>query len=283
MKKDGDGIAPQSMLFPESTVGRVEAPFKELLETGRLPETDVKNIPEAYMISYKWIPRLKAAAESRDANWNELMHYGIAVYEYQNTSVYLNESFDEKEDAEQTRIAKWAFESSLSKKENVWSLRNLAMIARQGGDDAKAEQLYDKALSVDGAFSDYALASEYLFYLVKLEKYEKAYSLFEALPDDIKTKDRIRITTSKAAIKTKNYDFVEKFLAEDHYDIQEGETTPTDVWFEYCARKLLEKDGIINPDEKTLESYIDRAWDECPPDPKIDFRMAKSKKNRYRI
>ena len=76
---------------------------------------------------------------------------------------------------------------------------------------------------------------------------------------------------------------LEKFLAEDHYDIQEGETTPTDVWFEYCARKLLEKDGIINPDEKTLESYIDRAWDECPPDPKIDFRMAKSKKNRYRI
>jgi hypothetical protein len=170
MKKDGDGIAPQSMLFPESTVGRVEAPFKELLETGRLPETDVKNIPEAYMISYKWIPRLKAAAESRDANWNELMHYGIAVYEYQNTSVYLNESFDEKEDAEQTRIAKWAFESSLSKKENVWSLRNLAMIARHGGDDAKAEQLYDKALSVEGAFSDYALTSEYLFYLVKLEK-----------------------------------------------------------------------------------------------------------------
>ena len=26
-----------------------------------------------------------------------------------------------------------------------------------------------------------------------------------------------------------------------------------------------------------------RAWDECPPDPAIDFRMSKSKANRYRV
>ena len=283
MEKDGDGIAPASMLFPMDSIGKTEAPYKTLLETGRLPEKSPKDIPDSYMISYKWIPRLRAAAEKKDASWCELLHYGVAVYEYQNTSVYLNESFDEKEDAEQTRIAKAAFEASVEKTENVWALRNLAMIARHNDDHEAAVNYYDKALSVEGVYGDYALASEYLLYLVSLEKFEKAYKLYESLPENLKAKDRIRITTAKAAIKTGQYGFIESFLNEEHYDIQEGETTPTDVWFEYNARKLLEKEGITDPDKETLDKYIDRVWDECPPDPKIDFRMVKSRNNRYRI
>ena len=151
------------------------------------------------------------------------------------------------------------------------------------GDKEYAETCYDKALTTEGAFDDYALASEYLDFLVKAEKFEKAYKIFEMLPAELKARDRIRITISKAAIKTRQFGFVEEFLNEEHYDIQEGETTPTDVWFEYSAIKLMEKDGIKNPDRDTFNEYIDRAWDECPPDPKIDFRMVKAKNKKYRI
>ena len=283
MEIDKDGTAPTSMLFPADNISGEEEAFLTLLKTGRLPKTDPREIPVSYMTSPKWIKRLRAAAEKEDASWNELLHYGIAVYEYQNTEVYLNESFDERESAEQTRIATEAFKASLSRKQNAWALRNLAILASDNDDKVAAEEYYDKALLIEGVFDDYALASEYLDFLVKAEKFEKAYRIFETLPEDLKARDRIRITVSKAAIKTRQFAFVEEFLNEEHYDIQEGETTPTDVWFEYSAIKLMEKDGVKDPDRDTFNEYIDRAWDECPPDPKIDFRMVKAKNKKYRI
>jgi hypothetical protein len=162
MEKDGDGVPPVSMLFPESTLGKTEAPWLKLLSEGRLPDFDTKAIPDSYMVSPKWLKRLKAAAEAPDASWAELMHYGVAVYEYQNTGVYLNDSFNEQEQNKQTEIAKDAFERSCAKKENVWALRNLAILSSNTGDKEYAETCYDKALTTEGAFDDYALASEYL-------------------------------------------------------------------------------------------------------------------------
>jgi hypothetical protein len=60
MAKDGDAEAPVSMLFPESTIGKIEKPWLALLEDGRLPSSDVKSVPDSYMVSPKWIKRLKA-------------------------------------------------------------------------------------------------------------------------------------------------------------------------------------------------------------------------------
>ena len=103
------------------------------------------------------------------------------------------------------------------------------------------------------------------------------------LPENIKTKDRIQITTALAAVKIGKFDFLTPFFANEHYDVKEGENSLTDIWFEYNARRMAAADGIKDPDEQTLEKYVDRAWDECPPDPSIDFRMSKVKDKKYRI
>jgi tetratricopeptide (TPR) repeat protein len=211
------------------------------------------------------------------------MHYGVAVYEYQNTQVYLNDSFNEQEQNKQTEIAKDAFERSCAKKENVWALRNLAIIAQNMEDRISAERYYDKALSLEEIYNDYAIVSEYLTFLNKEKKFEKAYSIYENLPENIKTKDRIQITTALAAVKIGKFDFLTPFFANEHYDVKEGENSLTDIWFEYNARRMAAADGIKDPDEQTLEKYVDRAWDECPPDPSIDFRMSKVKDKKYRI
>ena len=95
--------------------------------------------------------------------------------------------------------------------------------------------------------------------------------------------DRVKISAAQAAVKLGDLDYLKGFFTEEHYDIREGESSLTDVWFEYCALKLAKERGIENPDQKTIDSLIDEAWDICPPDKAIDFRMSSDKKDRYRI
>ena len=283
MNIDGDAKAPAQLLFPEETIGEVEAPWLALLECGRLPETSARELLSSFMTSEKWLPRIKRAAESADASWAELMHYGIAAYEYQDTRVYVGEATGEALEREQTEVARAAWERSLETCENVWALRNLAVLAERAGDECAAMGYYDRALKVEGAYDDYALASEYLTYLIKIRQYAKAWEIYENLPENCKGEDRVRITVSMAAVKLDKIDYLDAFFTEPHHAIREGENSLTDVWFEYSARKLARERGITDLTAAVLESLIDEAWDSCPPDYSIDFRMSLNRQIKYRV
>jgi tetratricopeptide (TPR) repeat protein len=283
MKIDGDATAPEALLFPEETIGEVEAPWLALLESGRLPETSEKALLTSFMTSEKWLPRIKRAAESADASWAELMHYGVAAYEYQDTRVYVGEATTEELDREQTEVARAAWEKSLEACENVWALRNLAVLAERAGDECAAMGYYDRALKVEGAYDDFALASEYLTYLVNIKQYAKAWKIYEALPESCKCEDRVRITVSAAAVKLDKIDYLDTFFAEPHHAIREGENSLTNVWFEYSARKMARERGITDLTAEVLDQLIDEAWDSCPPDYSIDFRMSLNRQIKYRV
>ena len=276
MAIDGDGTPPQSMLFPESTIGEAEEPWLALLNDGKLPEYDSKCLPNSYMVSGKWLPRIKKAAEDAPT-WFSLLHYGVAAYEYSRTDVILRYSYDENTDAMQEKIALASFERSAELCPNVVALRNLAKIVTD-----KTEYYYDKALSLPEALDDFALVSEYLGYLTTTKRYEKAWSIFESLPEKYKKIDRIRIYAAYAAIKLQNFNYLEIFFKEDHCDVREGESALTDVWFEYCALKMAKERGIENPTEEQLELLIDEAWENCPPDPAIDYRQSATRTDKYR-
>ena len=115
------------------------------------------------------------------------------------------------------------------------------------------------------------------------KKFSKLWALFSGLSDTLKEVDRIKISAARAAIRLGHTDYLEKFFKEEHYDIREGEVSLTDIWFEFCALKMAKERGIENPGRDTLEELIDEAWDTCPPDKSIDFRMSDNKKNRYRV
>ena len=282
MKLDGDGEVPKNLLFPEETIGAVEAPWLSLLESGRLPETDVKALPTSYMVSEKWLARLKAAADRGD-DWAALMHYGVAIYEYQRTDVFVNRANDKIYDILQTEAAEAAFKRSLSIRESVWCYRNLAIIAERAGNEALAEQYYDKALALPEVYDDYAIVSEYMIFLNKQKRYAKCWEIFEGLPENCSSVDRIKISAASAAVKLRNSDYLDGFFKEPHYDIREGEESLTNVWFEYSALGLARERGITDPTPEQLEELIDLAWDLCPPDYSIDFRMSTDKKTRYRV
>jgi tetratricopeptide (TPR) repeat protein len=249
------------------------------LEKGTLPAQETSALPLSYMVSPKWLERLRKAPKA----WNNLLHLGIAEYEWHNTEVLVNVSYDQGQCENAERAAKDAWLASVACAPSCWALRNLAVLEREAGNNALAQAYYDKAVALDGAYADVALASEYLQYLIACEAHQKAWDLYQKMPENCRADDRISITAAKAALKLRKTDYLEAFFAKEHHAISEGETTLTDLWFGYCALRLAAERGIVDPTQEQLALLADEAWDLCPPDASIDFRMTLDRKSKYRI
>lgn len=283
MKLDGDGVVPKTLCFPRSTIGINEYPWLHLLEKGVLPIEDKKELLRSFMISEKWLPRIKnSLSTDGGSTWYSLLHYGIAVYEGYDHTKLIAEAYSDEDNERRTKVAEYAWRRSIEAEPNYWAYRNLAILEKQRGNDAEAMEYYDKAIAMDGAFKDFGLASEYLGFLSDIGENEKLWAIYEALPENCKNADRIKIYAGKAAVKLDKLDYLDAFFAEEHYDIREGEVTLTDIWFEYCARKIAAQRGIEFTEE-SLEKLVDEAWDTCPPDPAIDFRMSFNRDIKYRL
>ncbi len=283
MKMDGEGEVPASMCFPESTMGKAEQRWMHLLKDGCLAQEDVRAIPDSYMISGKWMSRLQNSLQESGRNWLSLLHFGVMMYEWGDLTRVANKAYDETADAKQIESARAAWKESAELAPNVWAYRNLAVLENQAGNADLAEEYYDRAIALPGAYDDYALASEYMVFLLKRKEYAKVWQLFTALPENCTRVDRIRITAAAAAVKLDQLSYLERFFAEEHHDIQEGENSLTDIWFEYCARRMAKERGITDLTEEVMQKLMDEAWDTCPPDPSIDFRMSFDKKIKYRV
>jgi len=283
MKMDGEGEPPVSMCFPMSTIGMVERKWMDLLSNDRLDEVNARTIPDSYMISGKWMPHVKKALNGDGKNWWSLLHYGVMAYEMGDLTKIANKAYDETEDAKQIEEARAAWRESIALEPNVWAYRNLAVLENRSGNADLAEEYYDRALMLDGAYDDYALASEYMEFLVRRKDYSKVWDIFTSLPPNCSCVDRIRITAATAAVKLDQLSYLEKFFTEQHHDIKEGECSLTNIWFEYCARRMAKERGIVDLTDEIMQDLMDEAWDTCPPDPAIDFRMSFDKKIKYRI
>ena len=147
-----------------------------------------------------------------------------------------------------------------------------------------AEYYYDKVFELEAATVDFAFAAEYMTYLNKQGKFEKAWTIYESMPEDIRKPDLMMLCAANAAIKLRKLDFIPSVFEREYADIREGETSLTDIWFEYNALKMAKERGL--PEDisgEALEVLIDEAWDNCPPPKAIDFRMSFSRENRYRL
>ncbi len=282
MAKDGDGAVPTTMCFPEFTIGKKEYPWRHLIETGILPDEDTRYYTPTFMTSDKWLTHIKDSFERGGKNWYSLLHYGIAVYDGVDNTKYATDAYTDEDCVARTNEAERAWLESISKKPSYLAYRNLAVLENQRGNIEGASKYYELALACDGAFDDYALASEYLDLLNKLNKHEEMWAFFTSLPANCTKADRIRIAVSGAALKLGKDDFLDEFFSEEHYDIREGEDSLTDIWFERQARKWAKERGIALTPEN-LDKLIDEAWETAKPPVEIDFRQSYSRNNRYRV
>lgn len=282
MQMDGDGTPPASMCFPVSTIGETEQVWLDLLKNGRLSVDDPRRAPAAYMVSGKWKKHLEKSLAAEGRHWLSLLHYGVLVYEWGDLTKLACNSYDEECEQAQRREARKAWEDSIACEPSIWALRNLAVLENEDGNPALAEEYYDRAMAMEGACDDFALASEYLIFLAAQGKYQKTWDVFQGLPDNCRTVDRVQITAARAAVKRDDLEFLTAFFAQPHKDIKEGECSLTDIWFEFCARRLARERGVNVNDTEEMQKLLDEVWDTCPPDPEIDFRTSFDRQLKYR-
>lgn len=279
----GDCALPESVCFPKATIGEEQYPWYALLTEGKLPEEAPDMIPVSWMVSKKWMKLLEESLE-KEENWYSLLHYGVM----------LNEMMDEEHVAAvasrwseyplYTELARKAFLRSVELCPSVWALRCLFDIERREGNDALAEQYYDRVFELKESTLDFAFAAEYMNYLNSKGRYEKAWELYLSLPESIRQVDRMMLCMAQTAIKLRKLDYIGPVFEREYADIKEGESSLTDIWFEYCALKLAKERGLDeNISGEPLEDLIDEVWESCPPPKSIDFRMSLDRKRKYRV
>ena len=280
MAKDGDGTAPVSMLFPTSAIGKKEAPWLYLIDTGKMPSEPADDPTPSFMISDKWLSHIKKATEHGD--WLSLLHYGIAVFEGMDNTKIATEAYSEADRDERFAIAEAAWKKSIAAKPSYLAYRCLGVLEEHRDNLKKCNEYYALALGEEGATRDFALTNEYIKTLVKAKEYEKAWQVYSSSPEHIKSEDIVKISASFAAVKLDKSEFLEEFFATEHATIREGDNDITDVWFEMCARKMAKERGI-DPKSKEFDALIDEAWQTCEPDIMHDFRQSYSRQDTYRV
>ena len=96
-------------------------------------------------------------------------------------------------------IHQW--ERSLQLRESPWAWRNLSVAMARKEDYDKAIEYMEKALKLEDNKIDKAFVEEYFDLLIKMEKFEKLWSFYQALPEERKNSDRILIQAGYAAVE----------------------------------------------------------------------------------
>jgi len=279
----GEAPLPASLCFPPASIGAEQYPWYHLLTAGRLPEADPGETPVSWMVSPRWMALLeKSLSLPGGRTWYSLLHYGNMLFEMWDNAHVAAEAMLWPDRDRYEALAESAWKESVSLARNVWALRNLAVLGHIRKDRSRTEACYDEAFLLPPARKDYAFAAEYMGWLNEWGEYEKAWALFESLPEDIHSSDRVILRAALTSVRLGKLEYAEHVFNREYADLREGETSLTDLWFEFQARKLALRRGLEVPSPEQLKELKAEAEDRFPPPHAIDFRMSYDKKQKYR-
>lgn len=242
---------PRELAFGDDSLGAAQQPWLDLIEKGALPEVSAQAEDPGHFQTqeeWRWLLERNMAA-GRGAHWLAYYHLGVMQLE----------SLD--------RVgARKSWEKSNELKANAWALRGLALLARHDGKRDDALEFLKRAWQTGPRTT--ALAIELAQKLTRSERYAELRAFCEELPEAARGHERIRIASALAALKSGRLDEVEPLFAFPFATVREGETTLTDIWFEWHGQRMAKADG-----KPCDASYIARAKKDCPPPSNIDFRM----------
>jgi len=248
LQKQPDRI-PQELYFDES--GEDQAPWLTLLERGYLPARDPQRDPGQAMVQPEWKALLEKSVQTEPLgdHWLAWYHLGIMRLE-----------------AGDNDGARRAWEKSLHHQRSGWTLRNLAVLAARTNNDHESTELLKQAWECGPQIA--ALAVEYGAALVKEERFDELRRFASELPESIRSHERLRIFSARAALHAGAFEEVEQLFAHDFATVREGEVTLTDIWFALQEKKLAASEKV--PVDEALKKRVRL---EFPPPPNIDFRM----------
>ncbi len=192
----------------------------QLLNGCPLPETIS---PLKYLTDEKWLPYLQKAANTNSQQ--TLFQLGVSLAE---------NGFLEK--------AQQIFKQ-LTDNKNPWAAHALGTLAKRDGDFEQALKYFDIAYQWEKGSLDVSFAEDVIEALIAVEQYQKAWDIFENIPDSIKTEKEILIA-AEAAVKLEKFDFLEDAFQREYSAIREGAVGLSGVWYEYKARLAAKEKNI---------------------------------------
>ncbi len=242
-------LAPKALPFLEAPLTEDQAPWLALLERGELPYRTVQTEPGAYMTQREWRVLLdRALLDGRGDHWFSWFHLGVMKYAEADYGG-----------------AKEAWNRSLQREYSAWALRNLACLARDAGDTARAAELWREAQQALPNLIPLTLES--VEALLASNRAGEALHLCESAPF---THPRLDFLRARAHFALEHFDRVEQYLLShpEIPDMREGEVSLSDLW---CA---LHEQRLARREQRPVDDVLRRrVRDTFPPPPDIDFRM----------
>lgn len=238
---------PAELAFDESSLGPDQQPWLALLSDGALPETDPAQDPGQWMIQPEWEALLRESVQGD--HWLTWLHIGNMRLE----------AFD-------PQGAREAWERSLELRQSGWALRNLSILERREGHNEAAADLLQQAWECGPRIAP--LAIEYARALAHSERYDELRAFAEALPEEIRSHERLQLLLAQVWLRDGELDKVEALFEREFANVREGELSLSDLWFALQERRVSAAESIPIDDE--LRARVRRDF---PPPRNIDFRM----------
>ena len=248
-------FSTSAIRFPDVSLGSEQAPWLELLRTGRFPcPEQITSIPPAFMLREPWFERLCAATDKNadSGNWFAWLHRGIMEAA--------------RDDAESARTS-WKRSHSLEP--NPWALRNLAHLAQTEGKISAAADLLTEAHALHSALLP--LAVEFARAMLEARRAKDLLHWIADMPATIQNAGRIQLLRIRALIGLERLDEAEEHLLQgiELVDVREGETSLSDLWFTVQEKRVHRREGV--PRDAALRARVRR---EFPPPRHLDFRQS---------
>lgn len=239
--------------FTKSSIGEAEIQWLKLFKQGILEYQSPNVNPKSYVVGNEWLEKLKQALNKKEND-----HY--LTWYYYGVACYLERNF---------KSAQQAWETSISREYNVWSLRCLAILhAEQYKAIDTALNLYEDALKHKQDVL--SLIIECGNFFVKHHQAQRFLSLFESFPARIKNHGRVKFIYARALNAVDRLDEATDILLSGIVvgDIREGEPSLSDLWIDIATKKIKK---VSN--EGDTEMLKQKAVEKYPVPTAIDFRM----------
>ncbi len=232
-------------------LGAQQAPWAQLLESGRFPETDAETPAAGILAQPEWRDLLEKAVADNGGGWEAWLHLGV---------MRLHDG--------DSAGARQAWENSLAKKRTPWALRNLAVLARRDGDLKQAANDYREAQKLRPELLP--LLVETARTLIDAGAPGEFLALLGSVPEALRQHGRVQLLEIEAGLAFGDLETVGRRFDEgfEIVDYQEGDEILTDLWFRYHAERISRTEGILN--DATLRERVER---EFPLPARYDFRM----------
>lgn len=208
--------------FPDQSLGDEQAPWLELLRTGRMSADSPETPPVAYQVHAEWAERLDGVA-----GWLPRLQLGV-----------IRASSGDLDGARAAWLA------SVEAQPTAWVSRNLGRLALHQGalDEAIAHHRAAHALAPDLL----PLTLELLDVLLRENLAAEALCVIAALTPEQRSAARIRLAAARASLAVGDLDRCGAQLDStlEVPNVREGEQTLDRLWFDYQAARVAAAEGV---------------------------------------